>query len=337
MNEDTRPLYNDGNQNPYYGQQPINSHRPPRPQQKKSSAGPAIAAGAGGFVVGAAAGAGTAMAANSAGDDNLYDHSGVSEQATDALINNTNIINTGGAQYTASSGQSFADAFAAARRQLGPGGVFEWHGKLYGTYYESEWNNMSNADRQAYWARVSGMSAGHNSDLNYAHNTSHDVHYYHDTVYVGQPDVHVHNHNYMPENNPEIHIHNEPGGDNPYDYYNQPGELHAQQPVNNEVHVIGTDTVQNENGDIMNLAVLESGGEHALVVDLDNSGYMDILAYDENHNDNFEDHEIHDISDQNISFHDLQQAEAADHGDYLNTASDDMPDYINDADSVMSI
>ncbi len=38
---------------------------------------------------------------------------------------------------------SFGDAFAAARAEVGPGGVFYWHGGLYNTYTEAEWNAMS--------------------------------------------------------------------------------------------------------------------------------------------------------------------------------------------------
>lgn len=38
---------------------------------------------------------------------------------------------------------SFSDAFAMARAQVGPGGVFSWHGGIYGTYYADEWDAMS--------------------------------------------------------------------------------------------------------------------------------------------------------------------------------------------------
>ena len=34
---------------------------------------------------------------------------------------------------------SFGDAFAAARSEVGPGGVFHWRGNVYNTYYEKEW------------------------------------------------------------------------------------------------------------------------------------------------------------------------------------------------------
>ena len=49
---------------------------------------------------------------------------------------------------------SFGQAFAAARSELGPGGVFTWHGQIYGTYYGNEWNAMTSEEREQYWVDV---------------------------------------------------------------------------------------------------------------------------------------------------------------------------------------
>lgn len=38
---------------------------------------------------------------------------------------------------------SFGDAFAKARAEVGPGGVFHWHGGIYNTYTADEWSNMT--------------------------------------------------------------------------------------------------------------------------------------------------------------------------------------------------
>ena len=38
---------------------------------------------------------------------------------------------------------SFGEAFAAARAEVGPGGVFIWHGGIYNTYTADEWNAMT--------------------------------------------------------------------------------------------------------------------------------------------------------------------------------------------------
>lgn len=38
---------------------------------------------------------------------------------------------------------SLNEAFAAARHEVGPGGVFEWQGHVYGTYHTNEWQGLS--------------------------------------------------------------------------------------------------------------------------------------------------------------------------------------------------
>lgn len=46
--------------------------------------------------------------------------------------------------------QSFKEAFYAARAEVGPGGAFHWHGNIYSTYTEDEWNNMTDAEKNDY-------------------------------------------------------------------------------------------------------------------------------------------------------------------------------------------
>ena len=38
---------------------------------------------------------------------------------------------------------SFGEAFEQARAEVGPGGVFHWHGGIYNTYTAAEWNAMT--------------------------------------------------------------------------------------------------------------------------------------------------------------------------------------------------
>jgi hypothetical protein len=50
----------------------------------------------------------------------------------------------GGLQVAATHDEmSFGEAFAAARAEVGPGGVFHWHGGIYNTYTAEEWNSMT--------------------------------------------------------------------------------------------------------------------------------------------------------------------------------------------------
>ena len=46
---------------------------------------------------------------------------------------------------TSADGLSFRQAFDAARAEVGPGGVFRWHGNIYSTYTEEEWKAMLKA------------------------------------------------------------------------------------------------------------------------------------------------------------------------------------------------
>lgn len=50
----------------------------------------------------------------------------------------------------ADGGVSFSEAFAAARAEMGPGGVFIWNGSAYSTYYEEEWENMTDEQKDAF-------------------------------------------------------------------------------------------------------------------------------------------------------------------------------------------
>ena len=54
-----------------------------------------------------------------------------------------------------SDDMSFADAFAAAREEVGPGGTFTWHGNVYGTFTADEWNSMSPQEQMDYFADIS--------------------------------------------------------------------------------------------------------------------------------------------------------------------------------------
>jgi hypothetical protein len=56
---------------------------------------------------------------------------------------------------------SFSQAFAAARNEVGPGGVFVWHGQLYGTYYKEEWDAMTPEQKAEYGQKVNEYIAEH--------------------------------------------------------------------------------------------------------------------------------------------------------------------------------
>ena len=59
---------------------------------------------------------------------------------------------------------TFEDAFREARTEMGPGHYFEWHGQLYNTYHQAEWEGMSHQQHQDFLASVYGDDAPGMSD-----------------------------------------------------------------------------------------------------------------------------------------------------------------------------
>ena len=51
-------------------------------------------------------------------------------------------------------GLSFDEAFAAARAQVGPGGIFYWHGAIFSTYTVDEWNELTEAQQEQFAQQV---------------------------------------------------------------------------------------------------------------------------------------------------------------------------------------
>lgn len=110
---------------------------------EKSENGKKIATIAASAVAGAAIGAG-AMALTSAttADDAEIESIVVDD---DADFNGTAPMS-----HAVTDGMTFAEAFEAARADVGCGGTFLWHGGVYGTYNAAEWNELT-ADEQAAW------------------------------------------------------------------------------------------------------------------------------------------------------------------------------------------
>ena len=100
-------------------------------------------------------------------------------------------------------------------------------------------------------------------------------------------------------------------------------------PEEPEVEVVSYDTITNEDGSQMDVAVVNVQGQDVLIADVDPDGVADIMAADLNNNGQLDDGEIVDISDQNIAMQPLQEA-ANMSGNEMLAQTDDV-DYINDA------
>ncbi|MBQ8867546.1 MAG: hypothetical protein IJ013_07490 [Bacteroidaceae bacterium] len=157
------------------------------PNNKKVGTGEKVAYAAGGFAAGVASGvAGSAFAASPSDEakEEMLAATAEVEGTTDATETEASTESTETAPVqeaptpqeaivATSEGvkvaqvdddASFSEAFADARAQVGPGGVFEWRGHVYNTYYESEWENMSPAERAEYQSKIDYSAVTDGSD-----------------------------------------------------------------------------------------------------------------------------------------------------------------------------
>lgn len=107
-----------------------------------------------------------------------------------------------------------------------------------------------------------------------------------------------------------------------------------------QLQVLGVYDVQNEDGSMMQTATITDGHYIGAVIDADYDGTADTVIVDYNQNQQIEEGEVFDVSNENIQMQDFQDAHVAQQQDMMQqeqeplayNASDDQPDYCNNAD-----
>lgn len=128
--------------------------------KQRSGGDSAVATGVG-SLAGAAAGVvvGAVINEHSASAESVEESETEAEQEASTSENSSIVDDSMQIATTPNDDMSFSEAFAAARAEVGPGGVFEWHGGLYGTYYASEWNSMTPEEKNEYNSHFSWHNA----------------------------------------------------------------------------------------------------------------------------------------------------------------------------------
>ncbi len=190
-----------------------------------------------------------------------------------------------------SEGSSFSEAFAAARAEVGSGGVFEWNGNLYNTFYADEWDEMTTEQKQEFSSNVSyTQSEGLSSESAEAEVEVEDY---------SQQDYQ----SYDQEGDQE--------GEKARQHETRDGHYAQEQYSSNdsgdsEVQILGVTTEAGPCGNDVNLAYAEIDGDQVLIVDVDNDGVFDIIAGDYNGDGELSENEMEDISSEGITVEDLR-------------------------------
>ena len=165
---------------------------------------------------------------------------------------------------------SFGEAFAAARAEVGPGGVFIWHGGIYNTYTADEWNAMTPQQKNDFAHQVNPEFRAQEVS------TPTDTH----------PDVAV-----QPATDSDVHVVEQHVAQN----FDMGDDVHIVGYANSEGHlVVGYDSTGDGQADVAiidmdnNLApsdadvIMDRDGNMARLGDLDNESEMNQTAAMEN-------------------------------------------------------
>ncbi len=211
-----------------------------------------------------------------------FDHTG-EEPTTPSAEGMLKVTNTDDAA-------SFKEAFDNARAELGPGGVFSWHGNIYNTYTAEEWQGMSDADKQQFASRVKPLintsdvatsSENITEDVTVAETESEDVV---DNVAEVVPDEVV---DEKADNFASVEEANAVYG-NVTAWDDLTGE-------NNDVRIIGYKDIEISNGQTVTMQGLEVNGQRVAIIDVDKDGEPDLAMSDLNHNYQMDEGEVIDL------------------------------------------
>lgn len=187
---------------------------------------------------------------------------------------------------------SFGEAFAEAREQVGAGGVFEWHGGVYGTFYADEWEEMTPEQRTDF-----------NNRVNYTGGLS------------GQSTV----------NQDVINT-----GDEVDTQIQETTQAQDASSAPAEVEVLGVYDATLADGSSVTVGQVVVEGHEVYMVDVNQDDVADIMGMDLNGDGTISGEEFRDVSDLGISMTDLaNQANMDDPNQHYLAEG---PDYINDAD-----
>lgn len=230
------------------------------------------------------------------------------------LITHSTITWTDGAlpvAETVSDEMTFSEAFGAARAEVGAGGVFEWRGNVYNTYYASEWNEMSDEDKDNFVAHLNLTDIEDDSDSFTTQTVSNDTST-NDVVEVTIDDLN--------DTNQESH--------DTIEVVNTVTEVPPVDDTvgNEDIEVLGV-YYDDDLGVNVGAAIIE--GNEVILLDADNDGEnFELMAVDANNDGQFGYDEIIDISEYDIPVDAFRVNELGD--SYI--AYEDTLDYTSDAD-----
>ena len=204
------------------------------------------------------------------------------------------------------NGMSFGEAFDAARAEVGSGGVFEWHGNIYSTYTEDEWDAMSQMERDEYGSHFSWNGAASDNDVLATDATTEAG--VEATAATTAPaeeiDYTQGAHSGMAQQ-VSLDDDSSAGSGLAQPAYASGDDASGDDVNDGDVQILGIDHDDQSGFTYANITVND---HDAVLVDINNDNTFDVLAVDVNDDHHISDNEMMDISGHDIT---VQQIEAA--------------------------
>lgn len=221
---------------------------------------------------------GAAYAATSMINDKPVEEENVNEETTDQEGGDATVTDTTETVHapyhpslqmatSVNDDMSFAEAFKAARAEVHAGGVFEWHGQVYGTYYGDEWDALSPADQSAFTASTSKV---------------------------------VHEHTAAPEKDEHLAQNDEPVIED-HKQDDEQSEQPLKEEPNHDTAEVTVTSIEYDPENEANFAYVTVDETEVVLADIDNDGVFDVMYVDENGNGEVEENEVYNITDENIT------------------------------------
>lgn len=167
---------------------------------------------------------------------------------------------------------SFGEAFAQARAEVGPGGVFHWHGGIYNTYTAEEWNAMNTMQKHDFAQQV--QPEIHPNELSTPNDANTQVvvvhHVYHHEESPSTPEVQQ-----EAPTSDDVHIVEQQIAEN----FDMGDDVHIVGYANAEGHlVVGYDTTGDGQADVAIIDVDNNLRPSDTDVIMDREGHMATLG-----------------------------------------------------------
>lgn len=195
-------------------------------------------------------------------------------------------------------GMSFGKAFDTARAELGAGGVFRWHGKLFNTYTVEEWNAKTAEEQNALAEAIDPEISVDEVDLTGWAVEVDSSELPQEEEAIAEIDADESNLSDLAENaetgeatDPDVTVALDDSGD-------VAASAVSEQTVesgDDDVRVLGYGDVALANGQSVTVEELNINGQRVAVVDVDQDGVADFGLSDINHNQQMDEGEVIDL------------------------------------------